>query len=245
MSAKVTYLANSGFMVEYPTVTLVFDYMADPAHSVKKALENRPDIPVIFLVTHNHADHFNTDIFNLGQSHRRLYILSNDIPSREIHEDMPIDWMSAGDTIEDLPAGLKVQAFGSTDKGVSYVVTMPDGAKIFHAGDLNFWHWKEENTASQVRKEEQKFATEVNRIAAEVPAVDMAFFPVDVRQGLDCAAGAEQFLQAVRVANFFPMHFKGDYQVACDFKAYQLPDDVRQRTTMYCLHRPGEHVVLD
>lgn len=244
MSANVTFLENSGFMVEFPRIILVFDYMADPAHKVKKALEHHPDKPVIFFVTHNHSDHFNTDIFNLGQSHRRLYVLSNDIPTREIHDDMPIDWMSAGDIIENLPEGIKVEAFGSTDAGVSYLVTMADGFRIFHAGDLNNWNWDQENTEREIHKAREEFTVIVDRIAAACPAVDVAFFPVDTRLGANCAAGAEQFLTAVKTADFFPMHFKGSYETACDFAAYRLPDAVRARTAMHCLHKPGESVEI-
>lgn len=244
MATKITFLENSGFMVELPEVFLVFDYMADPAHDVKKALEHKPDKPMVFLVTHNHRDHFNTDIFNLGQSHRRVYVLSNDIPTREIHNTMPIAWMSEGDTVEDLPGGLTVHAFGSTDAGVSYLVTSPDGYRIFHAGDLNDWHWDQESTECEIRKAKEAFTVITDRIASICPAVDVAFFPVDTRLGANCAAGAEQFLAAVKVANFFPMHFKGCYETACDFAAYRLPDAVRARTAMHCLHKPGESVEI-
>ena len=242
MDKIITYLDNSGFMVEFPKVILIFDYYRDPAHCVVKTLEHKPDVPVIILVTHNHRDHFNTDIFNLGQSHRRLYVLSNDIPVREIHDDMPIDWMSRGDIIEGLPEGIKVHAFGSTDAGVSYLVVFPEGDTIFHAGDLNLWHWDEENTPREVEKARSLFTTELNRISESIAAVDVAFFPVDVRQGTNCAAGAEKFLSAIAVKNFFPMHFKGSYEQACDFANYRLPPEVSERTTMHCLHKPGDTV---
>lgn len=244
MDKKVTYLANSGFMVEFPKIILVFDYEADPAHSVKKTLEHHPDKPVIFFVTHNHRDHFNTDIFNLGQSHKRLYVLSNDIPTREIHDTMPIDWMSAGDKIEGLPEGITVEAFGSTDKGVSYLVTMADGYKIFHAGDLNNWHWDKESTERELHKAKEDFTVIVDRIAENCPGVDIAFFPVDTRMGENCASGAEQFLETIIVQDFFPMHFKGDYEKACDFTSYKLPTAVATRTRFHCLHNPGHSVEL-
>ncbi len=245
MATKITYLDNSGFLVETPDVFLVFDYYRDPAHSVVKALEREPGKPVIFLVTHNHHDHFNTDIFNLGQNHRRIFVLSNDIPTREIHDDMPIDWMSRGDLIEDLPGGVAVKAYGSTDAGVSYLVTLSDGYKIFHAGDLNLWHWDKESTPREVHKATELFDVELHRIASEVPAVDVAFFPVDVRQGANCAAGAQKFIETIRVNYFFPMHYKGDYEQALYFATYNLPEQVLNRTEIYCLHKPGEDVVLD
>lgn len=240
----ITYLDNSGYMVELPTVTLVFDYYRDPAHKVVKALERRPDIPVVFFVTHHHPDHFNPDIFNLGQNHRRLYVLSNDIPSRDVRSDIPAEWMSRGDIAEGLTAGLRVQAFGSTDAGVSYYVTMPDGFTLFHAGDLNCWHWKEESTLSEIARAREAYNVELGRIAQAMPAVDVAFFPVDVRQGDECAEGAEAFLTKVATGAFFAMHFKGDSDKACRFEAYRLPEDVAGRTRFYCLDTPGQSVDL-
>ena len=240
MAIKITHLDNSGFLVEFPDVFLVFDYYIDPAHNVKKALEHHPDKPVIFFVTHIHEDHYNKDIFNLGQSHKRIYVLPDELPSRDVRDDIPADWMHPGDdvTIGDID----VKAFGSTDRGVSYLVTMPDGFTVFHAGDLNCWHWDEESTSREIAKAKESFSVIVNRIASEVPDVDVAFFPVDVRQGANCAAGAEEFLSAINVKYFFPMHFKGSYEKACDFSAWKLSPAVEARTTMYCLHKPGESV---
>ena len=244
MATKVTFLDNSGFMVELPKIILVFDYYRDPAHKVTKALAANPDKAVIFFVSHNHADHFNTDIFNLGQNHRRQYVLSSDIPTREIHDDMPIDWLSAGDISEGLLEGVRVEAFGSTDAGVSYLVTMPDGTKFFHAGDLNDWHWDAESTPREIEKAHNSFNVILNRITQSAPEVNVAFFPVDVRMGENCAQGAVKFLSAVKVGDFFPMHFKGSYEEACDFKGYGLPESVSERTHMHCLHKPGEEVEL-
>ncbi|MDE6206453.1 MAG: MBL fold metallo-hydrolase [Muribaculaceae bacterium] len=246
MKAQVTFLDNSGFIVDCPDVVMVFDYYRDPAHDLVKLLRKDTDKPVVFFVTHNHADHFNTDIFNLAQDHKRLYVLSNDIPTREIHDTMPIDWMSAGDTIEDLPGGIaKVQAYGSTDAGVSYVVTMSDGTTFFHAGDLNNWHWDAESTSREAHKAQEKFTVELDRIAEAHPSLDVAFFPVDTRQGENCSAGARQFLDTIAVGDFFPMHFKGSYETACDFDAYNLNAAVKARTTMHCLHKPGDTAEVD
>lgn len=244
MATKVTFLDNSGFLLETEKEFLVFDLYKDPAHAVEKALEREPEKPVVFFVSHNHPDHFNTDIFNLGQNHRRIYVLSNDIPTREIHYDMPIDWMSAGDIIEGIFNDIKVQAYHSTDAGVSYLVTLGDGSTIFHAGDLNYWHWDRESSESEIEKAHNAYTVIVNRIASGHKAIDTVFFPVDVRMGANCAAGAEQFLEAIEVKNFFPMHFKGNYEQACDFQHYRIPTYVANRTTMHCLHKPGEHISI-
>lgn len=240
MALKVTFLDNSGFMVETDKSFLVFDDCKDPAHSVANALKHNPEKSVVFFVTHNHSDHFNKDIFDLGQNHKRMYILSNDIISTETPDTVAIGWMSAGDVIDDIFEGIKVKAFGSTDAGVSYLVELPDGQKIFHAGDLNNWHWDEAFTERQIAKAEEAFTVVLNRIAQEYPAVDITFFPIDVRLGKNRAAGAKQFLETIKVSHFFPMHFKGSFEEACDFDAYDFSDAVKARTKLYCLHKPGQ-----
>ena len=76
---KITYLDHSGFMVKSDKVIMVFDYSRDPAHKVVKTLEKYPDMPVVFFVSHNKPEHFTHEIFNLGQSHERAYVISNEI----------------------------------------------------------------------------------------------------------------------------------------------------------------------
>ncbi len=236
---KITYLDHSGFAVVTPSAILVFDYYRDPAHALKKVLHEYPSLPVIFLVSHHHEDHFNRDIFDLAQDHKRTYVLSNDIVSKVTHDDIAIAWMSAGDTVENLPGDITVKAYGSTDIGVSYLVTLPDGKTIFHAGDLNYWHWQQESTADEVRAAYNRFVKVMTRLLQDVKSLDMAFFPVDPRMGQDFSQGARLFLSNIDVKYFFPMHFWGDYREACDFENY-VPDN----TESLCLFVPGESVEL-
>ncbi|MDE5744242.1 MAG: MBL fold metallo-hydrolase, partial [Paramuribaculum sp.] len=80
---KVTYLDHSGFAVQLPDVILVFDYYRDPSHALHKILENNPDTPIVFFVSHRHKDHYNTGIYEMAQNHRRVYVTSNDVPARD------------------------------------------------------------------------------------------------------------------------------------------------------------------
>lgn len=239
MLTKVIYLDHSGFLIERPEVILVMDYSKDPTHAVVKTLRDNPDKSVVFFVSHHHPDHFNTEIFNLAQRHKRLYILSDDIYSKYVHDDMPVEWLKAGDTIENVLGGITVNAFGSTDVGVSYLVTFKDGETLFHAGDLNYWHWQDESTTEEVREAYGKFVHEMQRIMDKVKNIDIVFFPVDPRLGTDYANGARLFLENVNVKNFFPMHFWGDAKAACDFEDY-APDN----TDCHCLTNPGQHYDL-
>ncbi|HBN63298.1 MAG TPA: hypothetical protein DD424_05235 [Porphyromonadaceae bacterium] len=144
--------------------------------------------------------------------------------------------MSAGDVIDQIPGSKEVRAYGSTDAGVSYAITTAEDEVIFHAGDLNDWHWSEESTEREVAEAQAKFEKIVNRIAEDIPEIKIAMFPVDARMGADFAKGAEIFLSKAKVDNFFPMHFWGEPQKACDFQSY-VP--AGSTTKCHCLDKPG------
>ena len=100
---------------------------------------------------------------------------------------------------------ISVKVFGSTDEGVSFLVSDGD-VNVFHAGDLNNWHWKDESTPEEVNQAEHSFLKIVEQIA-EYP-VDIAMFPVDARMGSDYDLGARQFIEKCKPVHFFPMHFQ-------------------------------------
>lgn len=239
---RITYLAHSGFMVASDEVVMVFDYSHDPAHKVIKYLEEHPDVPVIFFASNDRPGHFNHEIFNLAQNHKRVYVLSNDIRSLDGNSDLPVQGMSAGDAIEDLPGGVSVKAYASTDKGVTFAVRTASGSTLFHGGDLSICNYDDQDSPRLEAKDENLFHTVINRIASENKAFDVVFFPVDVRLGKDFAAGAAAMIETVHTAHFFPMHFDGDYTLACDFGVYPFHQNVD--TTFHCLHRPGESVTI-
>ncbi len=235
---KVTYLDHSGFAVETPDVLMVFDYYRDPAHKVKKTLEHRPDLPVVFFVTHRHHDHFSHEIFELGQSHKRQYIISNDVKDKDIHFDMPIGWMSHGDKIEDLLGGLTVRAFGTTGRGCSFVVTTADGKNIFHAGELGESPSHNDDSPRDIHAYREKFEVAVGRIAEAQPTFDLAFMAVEPVDNPDFAQAAVYFLEKADVAVFIPYHTDDPKDKACDFASYPFTKDVSTR--MVCLAKPGE-----
>lgn len=236
----ITYLDNSGFIADTPTAILVFDYYKDPAHSLEKTLKKNPNKGVIFFVSHSHYDHFNPDIFNLAQNHQRQFVISNEVQlQRSRHDDAPIAWVSPGDNLESLIGNIKVTAFGSTDAGVSYLVTLPDGKTIFHAGDLNYWHWQDESTVEEIKHAYNAFVHEMQKIMSHIKELYICFFPVDPRMGSDFAHGAQLFMENISVKYFFPMHFRQEYKEACDFDQYTT-----DQTTSFCLHTPGESISL-
>lgn len=236
---KVTYLDNSGFVITTDKVIMVFDYYRDQSHSLNHILGNMPEAPVVFFATHRHPDHYNPDIYEIAQNHRRVYVLSNDIPAMKVPSTLEVQGMSKGDYVENLPGGLSVKAYGSTDEGVSYLVTLPDGRKIFHGGDLNDWHWQDESTFKEVEAANVAFTKILNRIAEDNAEIFLAMFAVDPRQGSDYARGARQFLDRIKVDNFIPMHFNGRSDEACQFADY-----ASAAGHSYCLATPGHSIEL-
>lgn len=239
---KITYLDHSGFMVKSDKVIMVFDYFRDPAHKVVKTLDKYPDMPVVFFVSHYSPEHFNHVIFNLGQSHERAYVISNEVHSQEVQSDLAVSWMSHGDITENLPGGLKVRAYGIHGQGVSYLVTTPDGKTFFHGGGLCVDTRKKTVDSEDIKKHDEQYRIIVNQIAEDNATVDVAFMPVDIEDGPDFAQGATYFLEKVNVGMFFPFHVDDPDAKACDFKQYPFTKQVN--TQLLCLVKPGESMEI-
>ena len=132
------------------------------------------------LASHSHYDHFNREV--LSWSARRpdiVYVFSRDI-QLSAGETRPrtIHWMEKGDVVQD--DFLEIRAFGSTDIGVSFLVKV-EGKTVFHAGDLNNWHWMDESPEAEWKHDEAFFLRELEDIATYTDRMDVVLFPVDPR----------------------------------------------------------------
>lgn len=227
MEATVTYLYHSGFFVTWRDTCMVFDYYEDTCEG-KRLLTNGVVSPrdfadyknVIVFVSHNHGDHFNPAIFKWRAVRPDIcYVVSDDVRTRE-----KAIRMGEYETAE-IPGGT-VKTYGSTDEGVSFLVEL-DGLRIFHAGDLNLWHWKDESTPREVQQSKVEFLSVMDRLREEAK-FDIAFFPVDPRMGTAYDAGAAYFVNKMQPRVFVPMHFGASIQVSQDFAARtDLPKDCR------------------
>ena len=110
--------------------------------------------------------------------------------------------------------GAEIRVFGSTDKGVSFYVLV-NGIRVFHAGDLNLWHWREDSTLREIAQAEKDFYAAMAPI--ERLPMDIAMFPVDPRMGGMYEAGANYFVMSVKPRLFIPMHWQGRPEVAMAF----------------------------
>ena len=217
------YIYHSGFALEAEGVTVIIDYYKDSSeaeHSrgiVHDYLLQKPG-KLYVLATHFHPDHFNREILTWKEQRPDIhYIFSKDILKSHRAQAEDAIYIKKGETYED--ETLRIDAFGSTDVGSSFLIHLQDWS-VFHAGDLNNWHWSEESTPQEIRKAEGDFLAEVRELQQTAPAVDVVMFPVDSRIGKDYMRGAEQFVERIKITIFVPMHFSEDYQGGNAFRQF-------------------------
>lgn len=219
MDTVTTYLGHSGFLVEAGDAQLVFDYLGEGLDEAR--LKN-----AWVFISHAHEDHCSKAA--LGLIERGL---AKGVVSFDVKRKGPWQTVRPGDRID--AGGIGVTAFRSTDQGVSFLVSAR-GARVFHAGDLNYWHWREESTAAEVADAFRDFDRALSEIEGE--RVDVAMFPVDPRLGEGYDDGALLFARRVKPSVFIPMHFWDRPEAARAFCEKTMPKGVQA----VCLTSPGE-----
>lgn len=206
---RLTYINHSGFAIEADGYAILIDYYRDTGKApyngfVHEELLNRAGTLYI-LASHFHPDHFNPDVLKWKTEKKDIvYIFSKDILKRGRAGKADAVYLNKGDTFQD--TNLSIEAFGSTDVGISLMIKA-EGKLIFHAGDLNNWHWQDESTAEEAYEAEKAYLKEVDDIIKATDHLDLAMFPVDPRIGSDFMRGARQFVDRIKVGIFVPMHF--------------------------------------
>ena len=184
---KLTYLFHSGFLLEADGFAVVFDYYRGGEAILDEVL--RRGEPLYVLVSHEHRDHYTPEILNWSRLNSRIcYLFPREMNSRSELVHLPnAAFLSRGESFAD--ERVRVTAFGSTDLGASFEVET-GGRVIFHAGDLNNWHWTDESTEEEVREAEAAYRAELDYLGQTVARFDVAMFPVDARLGSDYMRGA-------------------------------------------------------
>lgn len=218
---ELIYLHHSGFALLDNNLTVVIDYFEDSISETEGILHEKllnREGKMYVLASHFHADHFNKQIFDWKKTKDNItYILSYDIfKRRKTDKDIAI-WLKKGDTFED--ENIKIKAFGSTDVGISFAIEI-GGKSIFHAGDLNNWHWMSESSEKEWKKDENRFLGELQSIKNEYKEFCLTLFPIDPRLGNEYMRGGIQFVEAIKTHVFIPMHFWGDFVAANKFQEY-------------------------
>lgn len=202
---KVTYIQHSGFMVELEECVLVFDYYKGTLPPVSK------DKKFYVFASHSHYDHFQEAVFGWEKEYPQIqYILSDDIQAEKAENRI-----FAGPE-EELELGrIRIKTLRSTDEGAAFFVSVREGEDgqtrtIYHAGDLNWWHWEEEGTAYN-QEMEKNFKQALAPI--EGARIDAAFLPADPRLGEAYYWGLDWFMRHTDTALVYPMHLWRRYWV--------------------------------
>lgn len=237
--AEIWFLGHSGFAVQTKHHFLIFDYYNNKPITVTRGLNagviepsEIQDQSVMVFSSHHHADHFNRVILEWNDQFPQIhYILSSDIRAAKDAPNTTI--ATPGQSYE--MGGVTIQTLASTDEGVAFFVET-DGLSIYHAGDLNWWHWEGESAKAN-NQMAVRYQSEINKLKGR--HVDIAFVPVDPRLGKQYLWGLSYFMQAIGAEQIFPMHFWEDYHIFAQLR--QDPDAVRFRDKMQAITRRGQH----
>ncbi len=200
---KLYFLAHSGIAAEMSDRILLFDVWRDPLGHTQELAKTDKDM--YFFVTHAHEDHYLRVLGKVYGERAKAFILSHEcdgysFPAEKTYFAAPGDHIPMAD--------MDIMTYGSTDTGGSFAVTAPEGS-IYHAGDLNWWHWTGDPDADNFEMREMFFGelAKMHELQAEVVC-----FPVDNRQGPAEEWGIIEFLQALpRVPSklLVPIHRNG------------------------------------
>lgn len=194
---KVTFIEHSSFMVEMEQNVLLFDYYQGeiPSFDGSKTL--------YVFASHSHADHYDPAIWKLKEQYKDIhYILSDDIKDNEgavvmkAHEKKEV-------------AGIEIETLRSNDMGVAFLVKV-EGKTIYHAGDLNWWHW---NGESEEDNEYYKKTFQDEMKYLEGKKIDLAFMLLDPRQEDKYCWEMNYFLEHTDSKVVFPMHCFEHYNI--------------------------------
>lgn len=210
---EITYLLNSGFLLQLGDTALVFDDYLDPAGAVEKAAAASQELYI--FASHAHFDHFDPHILEYAGKTTK-YFFSSDIRQASGAAGFPAAktvYLKTYDSYED--ERIRITTFDSTDLGTSFLVEK-DGWRIFHAGDFNWWHWKGD-TEENIKLARNGFKKQMKRL--DGLAADVAFFPVDGRLEEFAALGAREFCARTHVKALVTMHSVGfpQWQPPADF----------------------------
>ncbi|MGL4790797.1 MAG: MBL fold metallo-hydrolase, partial [Anaerotignaceae bacterium] len=212
---KVKYLNHSGFSVELEKSILVFDYYTQNG---KHDYIEESDKEIIFFVSHFHQDHFDKAI--LKWEGKASFVVDEGVDNIK------------GEVLRVVPnktyefRGFKIETLKSNDEGVAFLVE-GEGKVIFHAGDLNWWHWNGESESFN-KDIEKSFKDEINKLKGR--KIDVAFLAADHRLEDKYYLCVDYFIKEIGAVKIFPMHFWRRYEM-CDKLIEKIGSDAIMKIT--------------
>ena len=229
---KITYIGHSGFSVELEKKVLLFDYYRG---ELPKA---SGDKKWYVFVSHGHGDHYNRDVLKLRENGLDVtYIFSRDIMTGKKAQEQGILRMKAHESrrVDDL----SVRTLKSNDEGVAYLIRT-EGKTIYHAGDLNWWHWEGEPEEDN-RFMEVSYKKEISSLEQE--HMDVAFLVLDPRQEEQFFWGFDWFMRHTDTRFAVPMHMWEDYGTPGRLLELAVSEPYRDRICP--VKESGEVMVMD
>ena len=196
---KITYIHHSSFCVELQNSILLFDYFKGELPKFDKAKK------LYVFASHFHEDHFDKCIFEIAKEHPDVtYILSKDIKKRRSKYVKSADQIVVMNFDEEITVdNMKIKTLESSDIGVAFLIEI-EGKVIYHAGDLNWWHWEGELDTYNMKMADD-YKKQIDLLADE--RIDLAFVPLDPRQERQYDWGIKYLLERNDVPYVVPMHF--------------------------------------
>jgi L-ascorbate metabolism protein UlaG (beta-lactamase superfamily) len=223
---QIIFIHHSCFVAEIDDKVLVFDYFGGDRvngfHFTGKLPDYAPETKIYMFASHKHQDHYDMDILRWTDKYPNIrYILSKDISiSPHFLQKHGIDpsvrsrvqFVAPGKKYE--VDGISIRTLSSTDVGVAFYVTV-DGVSLFHAGDLNDWKW--DGVGDLINgKMQRTYRHEIKKLSG-LP-INVAFIPMDPRQGEYQTNGIDFFLKNTDAEFVFPMHMWQDYRAIAQYK---------------------------
>lgn len=228
---KVTYIHHSSFCIELGKIVLIFDYCNGkkiPFCSYSgKMPEFSKDIQMYVFSSHSHPDHFDIEVLKWSRRYDDIqYIFAKEVKKKlgnsalqRVLPDMDIDKIK--EKIHYLKPEEKrkighvsIETLLSTDSGVAFVVEC-FGKIIYHAGDLNWWHWEGE-PEQENRYQKETYQRQINILSDR--NIDLAFVIIDPRQENNMFLGIDYFTEHVDAKNIIPMHMWKKYKYIREYK---------------------------
>lgn len=210
---KLRYIKHSSYAIFDKNFNMLFDYYKGEMPEFEK------DKVLFVFVSHRHYDHFSKEIFSLEKKvDKIIYIVSGDIDRRDVPENI-LDKLIFLSPNTDKEISLenekiRIHTYKSTDEGLAFIIDTKD-KRIYYAGDLNYWYWEEEPSIWN-ESQEKDYRSQLKYMQAlleDGKNIDMAFIPLDNRQGEFAYLGIEYFIDFVDAKKIFPMHFNGAFDI--------------------------------
>ncbi len=191
--ANITWLGHSAFLIEEEDIRILIDPFLDgcPTSSVVSAA--LPPIDLV-LVTHDHGDHVGQAV-DICQKHKAMLgamvetavaLTEQGVPQEQVLNGIGFNF---GGTVSHKGVSVTmVPALHTSTTGlpVGYIITMPSGVRIYHAGDTGLFGDME--------------------LWARLYPLDVALLPIGGVFTMD-ARQAAHACTLLHVDNVIPMHF--------------------------------------